>query len=195
MYKSLIPSFMKTIFTLILSLISSGFIFGQCPTAGRDSAVTYCKHEVFDVASLRSSDADLGGAFLDPAGDTMFVTTDSLIFPGIYTYRYKVSEPGCPDDTAKYFITIISWWCDTGGVSESILENNSLIQTNPVIDQIVLNETHYDQLEIYETSGRSVLKLAASSNTCIDVSQLEQGNYILVLDKNGAKQFQRFIKQ
>ncbi|WP_430406106.1 T9SS type A sorting domain-containing protein [Fluviicola sp.] len=183
---------MKTISLLILFLVFSKTLFAQCPTAGSDSAVSYCKYEVFDVASLRSTDADLGGAFMDFYGDTMFVTTDSLFIPGIYNYSYKVSELGCADDSAKYVITIVGW-CDTGGVSEAIAEDNSLIQTNPVIDQIILNEINYDQLEIYETSGRRVL-LFSTYQSIIDISQLERGNYILVLDKNGTKQFQRFIK-
>lgn len=191
MYKSLIPSFMKTIFTLILSIISSSFIFGQCPTAGRDTAVTYCKQEVFDVAELRSSDADTNGVFIDPAEDTMTNTAISLNFPGQYNYFYHVSDTSCPVDTAKYVITIV--WCETGGVSETILEDNSLIQSNPVNDQLILNDSHYDELEIYETSGRRVL-FFLDEKSIIDVSKLERGNYILVLNKNGTKQFQRFIK-
>lgn len=183
---------MKTILLVILSLTFYELGFAQCPTAGLDSAVTYCKYEPFDVASLRSNDADFGGAFLDPAEDTMIVTIDTLIFPGQYHYFYVVSDSVCLNDTAEYVITIINCW---GGISETVLENNALIHPNPVNSYLILNEIHYDQLEIHEISGRSVLKLTASSNTSIDVSQLEQGNYILVLEKNGTKQFQRFIKQ
>ncbi len=182
---------MKTIFTLILSLASSSFIFGQCPSAGQDTVVTYCRYEPFDVAELRSSDADTNGVFIDPAGDTMTNTAISLIFPGQYNYFYHVSDTSCPVDTAKYVITIT--WCETGGVSETILEDNSLIQTNPVNDLLILNDSHYNQLEIYETSGRRVL-LFSDEKKVIDISQLERGNYILVLEKNGTKQFQRFIK-
>lgn len=180
---------MKTILLLILFLVLSGTNFAQCPTAGRDSAVTYCKNEPFDVADLRSSDADLGGAFIDPWGDTMTITVDTLIFPGQYTYRYIVSDLGCSNDSAKYVITIISW-CE-GGLSE-ITENNTLIQSNPVSQQLILTDPHYDQLEIYETSGRRIL--LSNSQSILDVSHLQRGNYILVLEKNGTKRFQRFIK-
>lgn len=183
---------MKTFFTLILFLIFSGTLPAQCPTAGRDSSDTYCKNQVFDIAALRSNDADLGGVFIDPWGDTMTTTSISLIFPGQYNYFYKVSDSICPTDSAKYVITIINCW--PGGVSETILENNELIHPNPVNDQFLLSETNYDQLEIYSIAGTCVLKLLPSPNTLIDVSKLEGGNYILVLDKNGARQFQRFIK-
>jgi len=55
------------------------------------------------------------------------------------------------------------------------------------------NDSHFDQLEIYENSGRRVLLFSDGKNF-IDVSQLESGNYILVLEKDGTLQFQRFTK-
>jgi hypothetical protein len=183
---------MKTFFTLIFFLTFSGTLLAQCPTAGRDTSVTYCKHEPFDVANLRSTDADLGGAFMTPAGDTMTVTIDTLVIPGQYTYSYKVSGSGCSDDSAKYVITITH--CFPGGISEAVLENNQLIRFNPVNEQLILNEANYDLLEIYSTAGSCVLTFSASPNTLIDVSKLEGGTYIMVLDKDGIRQFQRFVK-
>jgi hypothetical protein len=182
---------MKPLFTLILFLVFTGTVLAQCPTAGQDTSDTYCKNQVFDIADLRSDDAALSGVFIDPWGDTMTVTSISLIFPGQYTYRYIVSESGCPVDSAKYIVIIVNCW---GGLSETMHENNKLIQFNPVNEQLILNEANYDQLEIYSTAGVCVLKLPPSLNTFIDVSKLEGGNYILVLDKNGSRQFQRFVK-
>lgn len=183
---------MKTIYTLILFLVFSETLLAQCPTAGRDTAVTYCQHEFFDVEELRSGDADTNGVFIDPAGDTMTNTVISLTFPGQYNYFYHVYDTSCPVDTAKYVITI-GWNC-TGGLTEKTFENNQLIRFNPVNEQLILNEANYDQLEIYSIAGNCVLKPLPSLNTFIDVSKLDGGNYILVLDKNGSKQFQRFVK-
>ncbi|MDF3027684.1 MAG: hypothetical protein K0S23_1991 [Fluviicola sp.] len=183
---------MKTTLIILFFLVLSGTIFAQCPIAGRDSTTSYCKQEVFDLANLRSSDADLNGIFIDPAGDTMSSTTTSLIFPGQYTYRYIVSDLGCSDDSAKYVIVIINCW--PGGISETSLENNELLQINPVNDYLQLSEVNYDRLEIYSTAGSCVLTFSASPNTLIDVSKLEGGNYILILDKDGTRQFQRFVK-
>ena len=182
---------MKTIFTLLLFLVSSGVIFAQCPSAGQDSMPIYCPHEIFDVADLRSIDADTNGVFIDPAGDTMTNTVISLIFPGQYSYLYHVSDSSCPVDTAKYVIHIINN-C-SGGLTESVLENNALIKANPANDILLLNDPNYDLLEIYETSGRRILMLSEEQTT-IDISHMQSGNYLLVLEKNEIKQFQRFIK-
>ena len=182
---------MKTIFTLSFFLLLCGFAFAQCPSAGRDSAIVYCKNEPFDVADLRSPDADTGGVFIDPAGDTMTTTQISLMFPGQFTYRYLISDTSCPADTAKYVITIVNCW--PGGLDENTLENNALIKANPASDILLLNDPHFDLLEIYETSGRRVL-LFSKTQALINISKLQSGNYLLIQEKNGIRQFQRFIK-
>jgi|GEM_PF-2919237 len=182
---------MKTILISILLTTFPKLLVAQCPTAGNDTIVTYCKYEPFDLADLRSTDADLGGIFIDPNGDTVTVTSMSLAFPGQFHFFYKVSEAGCPRDSADYRIDIFN--CGTDGVSENILENHALILSNPVNDLLMLNDSHFDQLEIYENSGRRVL-LSSTNETIIDISQLEKGNYILILEKDRTRQFQRFTK-
>ena len=184
---------MKTTCIILLFISFSNALLAQCPSAGRDSSTTYCKNEPFDIATLRSLDADLNGVFIDPMGDTMTSTSQTLVFPGQYTYRYLVSDTNCTVDSAKYIITIFN--CIPGGLSESVIESQALIQTNPVSDYLVLNEKDYDQLEIRELSGKLVLHIPGLNNQKIDVSQLKNGHYILVADKNGSKQFQRFMKQ
>ena len=182
---------MKTFFSGILFLVSSGSIFAQCPSAGSDSTKTFCKNELFDLADLRSLDADTSGVFIDPMGDSLVTTQISLMIPGQYSYFYHVSDTSCPVDTAKYVIIIIN--CFPGGLQENTLENNALIKTNPVSELLVLNDIPYDLLEIYEPSGRIVLRFSSEKNT-LDVSQLQPGNYLLVHEKNGMRQFQRFQK-
>lgn len=189
--KSLIPFIMKTIFTLLLFLVPSGFIFAQCPSAGQDSIPTYCPNELFDVADLRSDDADTNGVFIDPYSDTMTNTVISLTIPGQYTFFYLVSDTSCPVDSAKYVI-IIYQGC-TGGLSENTLENNWLIRSNPVKDELILIDPDYDLLEVYETSGRLVLRFSTEKSS-LDVSSLQNGNYLLIHEKNGVRQFQRFQK-
>lgn len=182
---------MKTIFTFLFCWVSSGFIFAQCPSAGRDSTAYFCKNEPFDVASLPSLDADTGGVFINPMGDTMTTTQISLQFPGQYSFYYHVSDTNCPADTAKYVITIIN--CFPGGFHENTLENNALIKTNPVNEYLVLNTATYDLLEIYETSGRMILSFS-KEKSILDISQLRSGNYLLLHEKDGIRQFQRFLK-
>ena len=182
---------MKTILIFISSLIFCGSGFAQCPTAGSDSSETYCRYEPFDVAELRSPDADTNGVFIDPMGDTMTNTDISLNFPGQYNYYYHTFDTTCPVDTAKYVITILI--CGTGGIAENISENHALIKANPANDLLLLNDPDFDLLEIYETSGRRVL-LFSKEQTPIDISNLQTGNYLLIHEKNGIRQFIRFIK-
>ncbi|WP_341906346.1 T9SS type A sorting domain-containing protein [Fluviicola taffensis] len=182
---------MKTILASILLMTFSKSLVAQCPTAGSDTIVTYCKYEPFDLTDLRSNDADLGGIFIDPNGDTVTITSMSIAFPGQYHFFYKVSDVSCPRDSAEYTINIFT--CENGGISETILESHALIRSNPVNNELELSDSLVDLLEIYETSGRRVL-LFSTNQSIIDISQLESGNYILVLEKSGIRQFQRFIK-
>lgn len=184
---------MKSFFFIGLFLLFSRAAFSQCPTAGSDSAATYCKDELFDLANLRSADADSGGIFFTPAWDTMTTTTTSLTFPGQYNFHYVVSDTGCVNDTARYVITIISTFC-WSGTDETVLEQHRLIRSNPASEQLVLYDANYDRLEIYEASGRCVIRMSDLHITSIDISQLEKGNYLLVLEKEQTRQFQRFLK-
>jgi hypothetical protein len=56
-----------------------------------------------------------------------------------------------------------------------------------------MNDVPYDVLEIYETSGRLVLSFS-KEKSILDVSSLPSGNYLLVHEKKGIRQFQRFLK-
>lgn len=181
---------MKTTIVILFTLFYSS-LHAQCPSAGRDSSSTYCPHELFDVANLRSNDADTNGVFIDPSGDTMTNTVISLVFPGQYSFFYHVWDTSCPVDTAKYVILIVHG-C-TWGLTENTIENNALIKTNPVNEYLILNDLPYDVLEIYETSGRLVLSFS-NQKSIPDVSTLQAGNYLLIHVKNGIRQFQRFQK-
>lgn len=184
---------MKTTWILFILLFSHFGLFAQCPSAGRDSSNTYCKYEVFDVADLRSPDADTNGVFIDPMGDTMTTTSVSWIFPGQFTYRYLVTDTNCTVDSARYIITVFSCWDWDVGLSENELENSTLIRTNPLQDLLILYDATYDSLEIHDLSGRKVCTLSAGK-TSHDISQLQAGNYLLIQEKNNRKQVQQFIK-
>lgn len=116
----------------------------------------------------------------------------SLAFPGQFPFYYKVSGTGCPVDSAKFIINIYN--CGTGGITEAGYENNNLMYPNPVTEKITLNVQQSDHLVIYSTAGCPVLTLSPPFDPTIDLSHLKQGTYILVLEENGERQFQRFVK-
>lgn len=183
---------MKTTILILFTAFCAS-LHAQCPNAGQDSSATYCPNEFFDVADLRSDDADTNGVFINPWGDTMTNTATSLVFPGQYSFFYHVTDTSCPVDTAKYVITILPNSACSWGLTENTLENNRLIRSNPVNDELILIDPDYDLLEIHETSGRLVLSFSTEKSS-LDVSPLQSGNYLLIHEKNGIRQFQRFIK-
>ncbi|MNJ84023.1 hypothetical protein D3C87_14630 [compost metagenome] len=183
---------MKTIITTTVFLIFSQLLLAQCPTTGRDSSAVYCKNELFDLADLLSSDASANGLFIDFSGDTMTSSSLFLPFPGQFPFYYKVSDTGCPVDSAKFTINIHNCW--TGGIAELGYENNNLIYPNPVTDKITLNVAQPDHLVIYSTAGYPVFTRSKPFGPTLDLSHLKQGAYVLVVDKNGERQFRRFIK-
>lgn len=166
-------------------------LLAQCPTAGSDSSIVYCKNELFDLADLLSSDASPNGLFIDFYGDTMTSSSLSLPFPGQFPFYYKVSDTGCPVDSAKFTIYIHNCW---NGITEAGYENNNLMYPNPVTDKITLNVQQFDYFVIYSTAGYPVFTRSNPVDPTIDLSHLKQGAYVLVVEKNGERQFRHFVK-
>lgn len=185
---------MKSLFTAILFLcfLSPAKSWTQCPIAGNDSSVTYCWYEPFDLSTLLSADADSGGVFLNPFGDTLNPPQDTLSIPGAYTYAYIVSDSGCVNDTAELIVTIDP--CFIGGVDEVVNESFLLAYPNPAIDHLKLNSTDADEILIYDEHGKCVFRQTASLTSVIDISQFDSGLYLLLLQQDGAGAFQRFLK-
>jgi Secretion system C-terminal sorting domain len=180
----------KTI--IVLSLLLPVKAVAQCPIAGNDSSATYCRNEPFDLSALLSADADSGGVFLNPSGDTLVPPQDTLPIPGIYTYVYIVSDSGCVNDTAELIVTIDP--CIIGGVDDLFDESHLLAYPNPATDQLHLFAATADNLLIYNAQGQCVFRQTAPLTSAIDISQLEPGLYLLMLQQDGAGQFQRFLK-
>jgi hypothetical protein len=166
--------------------------WAQCPEAGMDSSVTYCRHEVFDLSELLSPDASPGGVFLNPAGDTLSSPLDSLTFPGIYTYSYIVSDTACENDTAAFYVTIEN--CPTGGTNDLLNESHLLVYPNPAMDHLVLSDTDASVLLIYDELGKCVYRQTAPLSSVIFISDFDSGLYLLILRKDGYDTFQRFQK-
>lgn len=180
---------MKTASTVIFFLcLLKGL--SQCPEAGMDSSVTYCKNEVFDLSELLSPDASAGGVFLNPADDTLSSTLDSCPIPGIYTYSYVVSDSACENDTAFFYVTIEN--CPTGGTDELLNESKLLVYPNPSIDQLTMSSTDAESLQIYDEHGKCVYQRTAPLASAINISEFDPGIYLLILQKDGNSTFQRF---
>ncbi|MES2556121.1 MAG: T9SS type A sorting domain-containing protein [Bacteroidota bacterium] len=177
---------------LFLCFLFPGKTIAQCPVAGSDSSATYCWHEGFDLSNVLASDADSGGIFLNPYGDTINPPHDTLSIPGVYTYMYIVSDSACENDTAELVVTIDP--CFIGGINEVSNESILLAYPNPAIDNLVLNDGLTGDILIYDEHGKCVFRQSAPLTSVIDISQFEPGLYLLTVQQDGMARFQRFVK-
>ena len=88
--------------------------------------------------------------------------------------------------------------CDTLGIEEESLASDFILSPNPTKN--VLNITTGLPLEntiynIYDISGRRVMKNSLNNTKTIDVSHLTAGNYIISIISNNIIKNQKFIKQ
>ena len=182
-------SLLKTIF--VLALLFPVNSIAQCPVAGSDSSETYCPGYPFDLSTLLSADADTGGVYYRPNDSILDPPIDSLTIPGMYTYYYVVGDTNCANDTAVFIITI---YCFFGGTDEITEASQVLAYPNPATDQLMLHSTMADDLVIYDVHGKCVFRQQAPLSSVIDVSQLDPGFYLLLLQQDGVAEFQRFMK-
>lgn len=182
-------SLLKTI--IVLCFLLPGIANAQCPVAGSDSSETFCPGYPFDLSTLLSADADTGGVYYRPNDSILDPPIDSLNIPGMYTYYYVVSDTNCANDTAVFMITI---YCFIGGTDEITEASKVLAYPNPATDQLMLYSTAADDLVIYDVHGKCVFRQTAPLTSVIDVSQLDPGFYLLLLQQDGVAEFQRFMK-
>lgn len=168
---------------LIVCLISiHNWISAQCPVAGNDTLVEYCKNEVFDLETILTFSADSGGIFIDPAMNLIEGSDTSLIFPGLYTFHYVVSAPGCTPDSAKLIVKILN--CFPGGITETANHNILLVFPNPASNQLNLKNNNYENLELISLEGKPILILENPLPETIDVSLLASGWYLIKVKKH-----------
>jgi hypothetical protein len=77
------------------------------------------------------------------------------------------------------------------------LTNGLVIYPNPVKDKLYIryNDSQLDALEIFDISGRLIVKEENFTEKSIDVSKLEKGIYLLHVTVNGKLSVHKFIKQ
>jgi len=109
----------------------------------------------------------------------------------MYTYYYVVSDTNCANDTAVFIITI---YCFFGGTDEITEASQELVCPNPATDQLMLHSTKADDLLIYDLHGKCVFRQTAPLTPVIDVSQLDRGMYVMVVQQGNVTTFQRFLK-
>jgi len=177
-----------------LCLSYSSLFFGQCPSAGADTNIYVCRNEIFDIFSFLSNEADTGGVFLNPWGNVITNTSVSLNISGIYTYRYLVTADSCENDTVKIIVYVNDCpWTD--GINEILTEETNLASPNPVEDVISINENQFENLQLFNSLGQVVFECDMLFSKEIDLSNFQQGIYLLRIERENKVYYQRILKE
>lgn len=179
------------LFFLFLSFSSS--YFGQCPSAGADTNIYVCQNQIFDISSFLSNDADTNGVFYNPIGQPLNATTFSLLIPGYYVYDYVVSADSCDNDTAMVIVHVDYCW--DFGLNENSIEEINLASPNPVEDVLTINDNHFDNLQLFNSLGQRVFECEVLLSKELDLSTIQNGLYLLRIERENKVYYQRILKE
>ena len=100
-----------------------------------------------------------------------------------------------PTSSAEKAIFKVSCSSITGILEIGNIDNEIMVYPNPTNDELFIETNfNYNLIEVYTAQGR-LMQSNISSIKKIDVSDLNNGLYIIMLtDKNGNRQVQRFVK-
>ncbi len=93
-------------------------------------------------------------------------------------------------DTINFTVT------KTSNISETALDNDIWIYPNPFSNEIQIKTAkHFTRLEIYSAIGTKIRQMEFNPNEKINVSDLTNGLYFMVLtEKNGTKYTRKILK-
>ena len=148
---------------------------------------------MFDISSFISNDADTNGVFYNPIGQLLNTTTFSLLIPGYYVYDYVVSADSCDNDTSKIIVHVEFCWTD--GINENSIEETNLASPNPVKDVLTINDNHFDNLQLFNSLGQRVFECEVLFSEEIDLSTIQNGLYLLRIERENKVYYQRILKE
>jgi len=137
------------------------------------------KHEDFSLCTFDSmlplSHVDMGAFTID----TGIVTSSNLVQLAVSSYDI---QPGL----------IGHQICDNAGFDSPIGQPTVLVSPNPASDYLNIDsETPVDRIHIIDQFGKMVI---SESGSIIDVSNLSEGTYLVIIEINGHSLFRPFIK-
>lgn len=146
-----------------------------------------------DISSFISNDADTNGVFFNPIGQPLNTTTFSLLIPGYYVYNYVVSADSCDNDTALVIVHVEYCW--SGGITENTSEETNLASPNPVKDVLVIDDNQFDNLKLFNSQGQLVFECEALLSKELDLSTIQNGLYLLRIEREDKVYYQRILKE
>jgi len=118
-----------------------------------------------------------------------------VVFANPGTYNVKLTATnfvGSKDSTASNMITV----SDNSSISHLINDNN-YIYPNPVIDYLNFNHPDFEgkTVKIFNHNGQLMFETIINKHLNINVSELPEGNYLMVITNPDFILYNQFIKQ
>jgi hypothetical protein len=169
--------------------------------AGTTGSMTVCKNQPFSLFEGLTGIVNMGGQWLDynlvPMSSSVVGHT-TLKNPGVYSFRYTISNGVCPQDTS-YVIVTVSNQCDFLNLDDVFVDEFKVF---PVPTSNELNIQINEQLiggsvKILDARGRLIVELPALKDhqTQINLQEFESGIYFLRLEHEGRTLLRKISKQ
>ncbi len=165
--------------------------------AGTDGLINACKNQTIDLSTVITGTITPGGTWYRNNGTALTTSTvQSGTLVGQFQYKYIVSNGACAADTSVATINVQN--CDVLGLDvNSILENVS-VAPNPNNGNFqILGISNLDYtFEVLDLNGRIVRNNSkiTSSKTDVDLTDVENGVYMIRIMGNGSERMIRVVK-
>ena len=121
----------------------------------------------------------------DSYGIIVSETGQSFIASSNGSYAVEITKNGCADTTTCYDI-------NTVGLGNSFVLSKIKVYPNPTSGNLTIDAENYKGVEVYDTSGRLIIKSALNT---IDLEEQSKGLYLLKVNANGTTQEFRVFKE
>lgn len=166
--------------------------------AGENSLVEACINSFVDMFDAFTSPVDLDGTWYDPANQPTSATFGTGGMTGLYNYTYVASNGVCPNDTSDVVLQLLD--C-VASIEESTLTSVS-VYPNPSNGLVYISgefDNENFSYEVTDLNGRLIAnatKIVDGAITIeINLSEKENGIYIVRLKSNDSERFVRIVKQ
>jgi len=170
-------------------------------SAGNDGVISVCLNEPFNLLSGLDGNVDFGGFWLNPQNISLSSSIDTAgNIGGQFNYEYIVTNGVCPEDTANVLVNVDPS-CDYNvGLTElgglfSIFPNPN----NGVFEISATGIAENFDIKIFDLQGKLIKTeigvFSFNDNYQIDITNYENGIYLVELSNSSGKILFRIIKQ
>ena len=167
-------------------------------SAGEDGVLTACKNQMVELFGALSGNVDFGGTWYAPNGSAItnsYFKTGTTI--GQSVYKYIVDNGVCGPDTSEVILNIQN--CDFLGLDDVSLLESVNVAPNPNAGkfQIIGVPGSDYTYEIVDLNGRVVRSAMSITSTVtdVDLTNVENGVYMIRIAGNNSERMIRVIKQ